>query len=156
MKTINLISGKVALVDDADYERVSRHKWYSDKKARTEYAQGKMKGNKTIRMHRLILDVPRGTEVDHINGDGLDNRRSNLRLCSRAENTRNRRKIKGTSSKFKGVYWYKNAKKWSASIMSNDKTIYLGFFTDENLAAKAYDKKAKELFGKFAKLNFES
>ncbi len=105
-------------------------------------------------MHRLVADTPLNLVCDHINHDGLDNRRGNLRLCTRLQNSRNRLPRRGGSSKYKGVTWNKRRKKFMAEIRVNQKYQYLSYFENEIDAAKAYDKKAKEFFGEFAFLNF--
>ena len=92
--------------------------------------------------------------TDHINGDGLDNRKQNLRTCTHTENMRNRGKSKNNTSGFKGVSWHKRGKTWDAKIAHNKKLMHIGSFKDKEVAAKAYDRKAIELHGKFAKLNF--
>jgi len=108
---------------------------------------------KRIRMHRLIMNAPEGMHVDHINGDGLDNRRENLRVVTAQENQFNSRKRVAGYSLFKGVSWSAAAKKWKAYICPNKKQIHIGLFDSEIAAAQAYDAKAKELFGEYAKLN---
>jgi len=105
-------------------------------------------------MHRQILSCPPDLLVDHIDHNGLNNCKRNLRLCTPAQNTRNSLSSANSSSKYKGVCWSKREKKWTASIQFNKKAYHLGYFTDEIKAAKAYDKKAKELHGQFACLNF--
>ncbi len=104
-------------------------------------------------MHRMIMGEPKGMFVDHIDGNSQNNRRSNLRICTPAQNLQNQRP-KGGTSRYKGVYFHKKDNKWMAKIGFNGKNTYLGLFEDEILAARAYDKKAKELFGEFAYLNF--
>lgn len=164
MKKIKLTQGKYALIDEEDFDLISQYKWYAKKIGNTFYAaraitvQGQNKHKnikrkqKTIIMHREIMKnkLKQNQEIDHINGNGLDNRKCNLRLCNRSENMMNQRIKKGTSQ-YKGVRW---DKKWRAQITYNKKQKHLGFFNNEIDAAKAYDKKAKELFGEFAKLNF--
>lgn len=108
----------------------------------------------TIRLHRAILSPPKEKIIDHIDHNGLNNKRSNLRICTVTQNAANRRKGKG-SSIFKGVYWYKRHQMWQARIRHKGKALHLGYFNDEPEAAKAYDKAAKEFWGEFAKLNFE-
>jgi hypothetical protein len=152
-KLIPLSRGKVAIVDAEDYPGLSKHKWYANRAKRTCYARGTIEG-RHVRMHRQILTAPRGLVVDHINRNGLDNRKSNLRICTHFQNQQNRRPALNCRSKYKGVRWSKRDKKFRAGIMHNKKSYYLGMFENEIDAAKAYDKKAKELFGEFAYLNF--
>jgi hypothetical protein len=156
MKTIQLTRGKVALVDDCDYERLSMLEWCALKHPSTFYAvkSGRTAtGRKMTYMHREILKPPHNMQCDHIDGNGLDNRRCNLRICTQAENLRNGRARAG-SSRFKGVSWHKSGQKWLAQIKDDGKTIYLGLFPDETEAARAYDAAARELFGEFARPNF--
>lgn len=115
----------------------------------------------TTRMHRAIIDAPNGMVVDHINGDSLDNRRSNLRLATSQENNRNAKKAAGKmrvmSSQYKGLSRVKDglrSKKWRAMLAIDRKRIHLGHFNTEEEAARAYDAAAKEHFGEFARLNF--
>lgn len=108
------------------------------------------------RFHRVIMSAPSGMQVDHINGNTLDNRRCNLRICTSAENGRNRKPRKGGSSGYKGVCWNKPAQKWQARIMVGGKSISLGYFDDEVEAARAYDAAACEFHGDFARLNFQA
>lgn len=105
-------------------------------------------------MHRFIMDAPKGQQVDHINGNKLDNRKSNLRICSHSENLRNQRKPKDNKSGFKGVSWHKGAKRWCAEIRSNGKRHHLGYFDTAEDAAKAYDIAATLIHGDYARLNF--
>lgn len=155
---VPLTKGYVALVDDEDAERViAAGPWFVMEQCRGELARRyaiRRSGKRTVYMHRLIMDAPAGMEVDHVNGDGLDNRRENLRLCTRAENRRNQRKAAGLSSRFKGVDWHKGRHRWRAQIEQDRRARYLGHFNDEADAARAYDKAARELFGEFANLNF--
>lgn len=158
MPKIALTQGRYAIVDEEDYERVSRFKWYAHREPRKHgpdafYAQ-RQNGKKEERMHRVILGLtdPK-VDVDHINRDGLDNRRCNLRAVTQSENSRNMESIHG-SSKYKGVGFSKSAQKWQARITKDYKAHYLGLFTSEEDAARAYDAKAMEIFGEFARLNF--
>jgi hypothetical protein len=106
-------------------------------------------------MHRQILDAAEGKFVDHINHNGLDNRRANLRIVTKEQNNWNKRKYFGNySSRYKGVSRPKNCGKWRAKIFYKGKGIFMGYFDDEESAAKAYDAKARELFGEYAALNF--
>jgi len=161
MKQIDVSTPKYpntfAIVDDADYDWLNQWKWYVCKKGNFSYAlrslprNGKQKG---IRMHREIMKPGVGFDVDHINHNCLDNRRCNLRTCSRSENSYNQIKSPNKTSKYKGVVWHKQLKKWQTSIMLNRRSVYLGCFVDEIDAARIYDEKAKELFGEFAWTNF--
>ena len=105
-------------------------------------------------MHRLIMDEPKGLIVDHRDHNGLNNRRSNLRLCTNAQNQYNRLPLKGGTSRHKGVCWCKSHNKFNAYIYQRSKRYHLGWFVNEDDAARAYDKKARELFGEYAYLNF--
>lgn len=160
MKTIPLTQGKVALVDDEDYELVMKYKWYvlkdSNSLGTTIYARAApwAEGRaQCVLMHRLVAGAPKGKDVDHINNDGLDNRRENLRVCTRSQNNGWQRKKPGRTSRHKGVHWDSANKKWRALIKTNQKTIHLGRFATEDEAARAYDYAAVERFGTFARLN---
>jgi len=157
MKQIELTQGKVTLVDDEDYDRLSQLKWYANPPHETDlsfYACHKPANSKYVSMHRLILNAPDGVHVDHIDGDGLNNQRSNLRLCTHQQNSMNRRLSRNNTSGYKGVSWHKKDKKWNVRIRINGKRIQIGQFFCLVKAAKAYDKKAIELFGDFARPNF--
>lgn len=153
MKEIPLTKGYVALVDDEDYERLMSHKW----KWRalitpsTSYATRREPGSRrTIRMHREILGTSPGMDTDHINGNGLDNQRTNLRECTRQQNLQNSRSHLGSTSQFKGVCWSKWARKWTAMISVDYRTRWLGNFSTEVEAANAYKRAAVAIFGEFA------
>jgi len=155
MKEIPLTRGKVALVDDEDYELLNQWKWYAVKSHNCWYAQRTIYqgvNNSYIKMHRLILNTPEGMQSDHINGNGLDNRRENLRVCTNTENCRNQKPQKH-SSIFKGVTLYKSRNKWVARIKVSRSSINLGIFNSELEAAQAYDKAAEKYFGEFARTN---
>ena len=154
-KLIPLTRDKFAIVDAEDYDRLNKYKWHALKGQRNYYARNH-RPNGTVLMHRVILNAPRGLVVDHINHNGLDNRKRNLRLCTAAQNSQNRRPRTrpNKTSKYKGVTFDKNRNRFAAYIKHNKKAYFLGRFKDETDAAKAYDKKAKELFGQFAYLNF--
>jgi hypothetical protein len=160
MKEIRLSQGKIALVDDEDYERINKHKWAALKKPNTYYARRTLSGGfpeqRHIKMHREIMGLlsADGMVVDHINGNGLDNRKINLRVCTQFQNMRNVPKQPGKSSIYKGVYWRKERHKWQVRIKINGKRIRLGHFDDEIKAARIYDEAANKYFGEFARLNF--
>lgn len=155
MKQIKLTRGKFAIVDDADYDWLNQYKWCVYKPPTGGfYAKRKALG-KTILMHRFILGLTPGDKrhSDHIDHNTLDNRRSNLRICSCQENHRNRKKRPNTSSVYKGVSWHSQAKEWQVHIQKDGKRKSLGLFRDEKEAALAYNKAAKNLYGEFALLN---
>lgn len=157
-KEIKLTKGQVAIVDDEDYIKINQYKWCVYKKYNGKYyAKRGIKVNKkskSILMHRQILDYPDTEEIDHINGNGLDNRKENIRICNRSQNKGNVNKYSNNLSGYKGVCWCKVKKRWRVTIQYIGKQTYLGYFDDIIEAAKIYDKKARELFGKFAKTNF--
>ena len=156
MKRIPLTQGKSTLVDDEDFKELSKHKWCLLKGKYTWYAVRAICKNdkyKILYMHRVIMNAQKSQGIDHRNGDGLYNLRHNLRFCTQSQNNQNQRKTRGTSQ-YKGIYWNKRDKKWQTQIKLNGKGYFLGLFDDEIEAAKAYDKRAKELFGEFARLNF--
>lgn len=156
MKEIPLTQGKVALVDDEDYEYLMQWKWCVKKHRNTIYAcrstwiKGEGPGRREY-MHRVIMKTPDDMSTDHINHNGLDNQKHNLRICAGKENNRNR-KVK---SKYLGVFKSGNKRNpVYAKITVNRKQIYLGAFKDEVSAAKAYDRAAKIHYREFAGLNF--
>lgn len=153
-KEIQLSQGYVALVDDEDYEWLSQWKWtyHNGYAYRNITVPTNASGFGTQRMHRLILDASRFFEVDHIDGDGLNNIRSNLRLATRTQNSRNRR---GTGyNGLKGIAIHKFSGLWQAKIRANAKQIHLGYFKTPEAAAHAYDAAARQYHGEFARLNF--
>ncbi|MBN1359208.1 MAG: HNH endonuclease [Sedimentisphaerales bacterium] len=150
VRYIALTRGKFAIVDAADYERLSRYRWYASRSAGKTYARRNTRLG-TILMHREIVHAPKGLIVDHFDGNGLNNRRSNLRICTPWQNVHNSGPH-GRGSKFKGVY--PSGDKWYAVIKHKGRTHYLGTFADEVEAAKARDRAARALQGKFAYLNF--
>jgi hypothetical protein len=163
MKTIPLTQGQVALVDDDDYSALAAHKWRAlcNSHARTFYAvrhSYSVNGKRmTILMHQVIMGTHPGQQVDHINHDGLDNRRYNLRLADAHTNQQNARKRSGCSSPEKGVSWHKRARKWQARICDGEllpngrrRLRHLGYFATEAEASAAYTEAARISFEEFA------
>lgn len=151
MKEIILTQGKVALVDDEDYEKVSQYKWHAQKGHNTFYAVRSVWKSNKIQMHKFIMNA---NFIDHKDGSGLNNQKENLRVCNNTENSRNCKLTYNSTTGYKGVHWDKNNKKYQVEIMVNRKHIFLGRFVDIIEAAKAYDKAALKYFGEFARLNF--
>ena len=140
MREIPLTQGKVALVDDADHTEMSKYRWYANKLGNTYYAtrnSPKMNGKRhLILMHSVILDTPKGMQTDHVNGNGLDNRRQNLRVVTCRENQQNQHTPK--TSKYPGVSWDKKRRKWLVRIEVNGKQHFLGRYDSEEAAARRY------------------
>ena len=160
-RRIPLSRGKYALVDPDDYGWLSEYNWHMVGDKGAFYAArntGQRQGEKRIvvKMHREILAVPDGMFVDHINHNGLDNRKANLRPATQAQNARNRRKLHRSNfhSKYKGLTWYRREKRWAVRIMVDRNARFIGYFDNELDAARAYDQAAKEYHGQFASLNF--
>jgi len=158
MKEIPLTQGKVAIVDDADYPWLCQYKWWAVNRGYKYWvAEGRHEKRKTY-MHRLIMNAKKKNDVDHINGDTLDNRRMNLRECNRSENNMNQHAIRKGTSTYKGVSLcnckYKLRKPWIAAITLNTRSHHIGYFATEEEAARAYDAKAKEMFKQYARPNF--
>lgn len=156
--SIKIAKNRYALVDDEDAERVSSVDWHLRRSANTFYAgtSSQRIGKNNRLMHRMILHAPVGTMVDHINGNGLDNRRCNLRLVTPRQNAQNQflqEREDGKSSRFKGVYWSDGAGLWLASIKLDAGKRFIGSFEDEVEAARAYDAAAVQFFGEYARTN---
>jgi hypothetical protein len=158
-KQIQLTQGKIAIVDDKDFDRLNAHKWCAEKQRTGKFYAARGIWIPPIihhvYMHREIMNAPKGLDVDHIREqDTLDNRRSNLRLATRSQNMCNQRKRKDNISGYKGVHWHNQAKKWQAQININGKGISLGLYSAVEDAARAYDAAAIKYHGEFAKTNF--
>lgn len=156
-RKIPLTKGKHALVDTEDYDELNKQKWHCAARAGGKfYAKTWNKVSKRpyyIMMHRLIIKCPPDMDIDHINNNGLDNRKENLRICTRSQNLANKGKGANNKSGYKGVHWDKRAKKWYAGICFNRKRIFIGYFHNVLNAADAYDEVAIKYHGKFAKTN---
>ena len=151
MKTCYTTKGEEYYVDDEDYERVNKYTWHIEKAGYLMACTGK-KTRVPSRLHRYVLqDVPKGMTVDYIDGNKLNNCKSNLRICTQQQNGWNTRPQKNGTSKYKGVSWLSANKKWLVQIGGNQE--YLGLFTDEIEAAKAYNEAAKRRYGEYAWLN---
>jgi HNH endonuclease len=155
-KNIQITRGQIAIVDDEDYEWLNQWKWSASWiEATKSFRVVRTQKGKTIYMHRLIMDAPSEYDVDHINHNSLDNRKTNLRLATTSQNMQNGSIKKGNTSGYKGVSWNNRYKIFYAQIAYGGKNRYIGRFDDPVQAAKAYDKKAREIFGVFANVNFE-
>lgn len=163
MKEIALTRGLLTLVDDEDYEPLSLYRWHAavwrsnTYAARRQYLGGGRAAGQFlyITLHRQLLGLPPGDprQVDHVNGDGLDNRKANLRLATQLQNRHNARSL-GGASRFIGVCRVSSSATWRAQVGHDGRTEHLGCFDSEEAAARAYDAAASRLFGEFARLNF--
>lgn len=159
MVKLNLECGVSVLVDEQDVDLVMSRQWHLNNKIKSQRESGASyrylhhsKGS----LHRVIMSAKRGQVVDHINGDVYDNRRSNLRICTNAENVRNAKKRSPSTatSIFKGVGFEKHKNRWRATITVDWKTKHLGYFESELAAAKAYDIASEKYHGEFGRKNF--
>lgn len=156
-RKVPLKNGLYAIIDEDDYKFISYFRWSIRECPHTTYAFCNIRDQDmkwtTCSMHRFIMSSPKGLIIDHINHDGLDNRKDNLRICSAAENVRNSRGKRIRKHKYKGIRWNKGSNKWESKIVFNRKEIYLGGFDSPELAAKAYNSGATKYHGEFACLN---
>lgn len=160
---IPLTRGKYAMVDGEDYARLAPYSWHAfhDKKdgrwlaARGERLRRDGRSiTRNVWMHREILHAPEGVLVEHLNGDGLDNRKTNLQRSTRAERYAKRGKLNTNTSGYCGVTFYARTGRWRAQIRSEGTTVHLGYFATPEDAALAYDRRAREIFGEYAYQNF--
>lgn len=154
---IALYGGFEAIVDANDYDWLMKYNWAVNNNGYA-YRPSLIADNKkgaAILMHRQIMNTPQGMDTDHINGNKLDNRRANLRICTNAQNMRNAKKHYGdkATSKYKGVSWKKRQQRWQAAIAVDDKDIHLDTFSTDIEGAIAYNEAAKKYYGEFARLN---
>lgn len=153
-KELPLSRGRVALVDDDDFDWLNQWKWfivgpgYAGRLKRTAGTTA------SIYLHRFIMDAPADWRVDHINSDKLDNRRANLRLVSSRQNQQNRQVAAHSTSGYKGVCWHKRFAKWHVRITVNGHRLHLGYHADLETAARLYDAAARHFFGEYARLSY--
>ena len=155
VRLIKLTKGKATIVDDEDFEWLSQWKWQASKTRNGYYATRRDKG-KHVRMHRVVLGIQEGMYGDHINRNGLDNRRKNLRVATRTQNRRNSRGQRNAISGYKGVTYFKQGrtnKPWRVRCDIGGVTKFFGYFATAHEAARIYNKIAKEAHGEFAYLN---
>jgi hypothetical protein len=152
MKEIELTQGKVAIVDDADFEWLNQWKWTYDGQGYA-YRHGPRPKRKYILMHREIMQTPKGLDTDHRDRNGLNNQRDNLRVCTFAQNQWNRKIQTSNTSGYKGVSWSAYHRRWHAQIRTNNIQTHLGYFDTPEEAAKAYDEGAQIYHDEFAFLN---
>ena len=159
---VSLTRGMQAVIDDDDAHLVAGYKWQAAVSepgrfyaAASPYIRGSGRGvgQAKIYMHRVIMSAEPNQSVDHIDGDGLNNRRSNLRFCTNTQNMQNMRGWKTARSKYKGVWWNTRPGRWQADITVNGRKVYIGKYDDEMTAARAYDAAALRYFGEFARVN---
>ena len=151
---IPLTQGMVALIDDEDFGQVSQFKWCASKRINGRFYARRKANHKFIYLHRFLMDAPHDMEVDHIDGDGLNCQRYNMRQATHANNLKNRRRHSNNTSGSKGVSFKVSAGKYISGILANGVHHYLGLYSDPVEAARAYDAAARKLHGDFATLNF--
>lgn len=159
-RQVQLMTGEVAVIDEADWPVVSYFRWRYSRTGRAgphakKYVMAAI-GSPRIYLHRIVMGSPKGAFVDHIDGDPLNCRRANLRLVTKEQNAQNRRahRTEGRTSKFRGVSWDKKARKWQATIYGGGTLYRLGWFTDDQLAAAVYDDASFVLHGEYGTRNF--
>ena len=155
MKKIKIYSkkhgNKYIILDEEDYEKIKKHSWCLDKQPNKNIFY--VKNSSLGKIYNFLMNPPKGMLVDHFNHNTLDNRKCNLRICTRSQNGMNQFPMKNKTSKYKGATWNKSTNKWHSKIKLNRKTIHLGRWKTQRQAAKAYNCAASILFGEFAYLN---
>lgn len=156
MKNIELTKGRVAIVDDQDFDYLNNYKWHAIKGQNTFYAQRSIRKNgekkETVKMHRAIMHTPAGMETDHIDGDGLNNLRSNLRIVTKAQNQQNAGLRTNNTSGLRGVSWRRSTKKWTSRIKkTGGKYLSLGCFVSKEEAHAAYLSASEKYHGAFGR-----
>jgi HNH endonuclease len=152
MKKITLTQNQYALVDDEDFEYLNQWNWYAYI-SRNKFYVMRYTNKKRFSMHNTIMNPDSGLEVDHIDGNGLNNQKSNLRVCTHSENSKNRLINKNNKTGYKGVTWHKSHEKFQASIGHNGKQIHLGYFYTAEEASTAYNMAALKYHKKFSSIN---
>lgn len=150
---IALTKGQWSWIDEEDYPSVSRFKWCANEKECGTYAVTYVRGYGYLTLHSFLMQPPPGKVVDHIDGDSLNNRRSNLRVVTQSQNLMNKRVRRNTVLRFKGVNWDKSRGKWMVKVQKEREVIWIGRFDDEIDAALAYNEAARIHFGEYARLN---
>jgi hypothetical protein len=161
-------NGYEYMIDEEDAEKISKYHWFGyqsykklangEVKRERKYIAARLyKDRKTplkhIALHRVIMDAPEGLQIDHVDGNGLNNKKSNLRICNQSQNLANGKRYRNNKSGYRGVTWHKKTKKWQAEITINHKRVALGYFHSPVEAGIAYNEAAKKSFGEFARLN---
>lgn len=151
MKKIPLNKGKFATIDDKDFEELGQMRWELDGNGYVYSRSQRNRSVKRIWLHKLLLDCPRSMEIDHIDGNILNNQRANLRVVTHADNLKNQKLRKNNTTGLNGVGWFGAGKKWRARIMVDYKEIHLGYFEDKQEAIKARRKAEQTYFGEFTR-----
>ncbi len=155
-KIINLTQNQIAIIDDEDYESLNQYKWHAQKASNGFYAVRCVYVNRKcikLGMHRQVLPCLDNQEIDHKNRNTLDNRKSNLRIVTHAQNMKNRNKHKNNKSGIKGVYWDKRGKKWRSEIRVDGKKIHLGMFSDLMEAKTMRNNSEIKYFGEYSAIS---
>lgn len=154
-RRLQLTQHKYSLVDSEDFETLASWSWFVVRKfVARKWKFYARRSDDCMGLHSFILKCPKGVDVDHIDGDGLNNRKHNLRICSESQNQMNRLNLTTNTSGFRGVVWDRRANKWKGTLTANKIRMHLGYFTDPIRAAKARDEAARKHHGNFAVLNF--